>query len=266
MEEFVHSLKNPAAPMVYCSIGAMHTRFEFLFAEKDEEKGREIASRAEECLQGLEGMFSRHIPTSGLSALNAAAGPVKVEDELYFLLELSEQFRAGTLGYFDVAALSATISRPAYRTFPPSHSVERTSADVLLDFGGIGKGYALEKVRTILTEEGIGCALLNAGNSSVLGIGAHPLGDEWRVSPSDGGGAFALRDSAMSISGTPRSGRAHIMDPKSGKAVYGRPDIAVTGRSALVCEVLSTALYAAPDGDRARIMANFDGYNYKETR
>ncbi|MCQ2143400.1 MAG: FAD:protein FMN transferase [Bacteroidales bacterium] len=264
MEEFVHSLKNPAAPMVYSAFGAMHTRFELLFVEKDEERGRRIASRIEDCVNGLEKDLSRHLPGSSLSALNRAKGTVRVGDELYFLLELSEQFRAGTEGYFDIAALSRTIARPAYRTFPPTHSVERASEDILLDLGGIGKGYAVERIRTILNEEGIDKALVNAGNSSVLGVGAHPLGDEWRVEAAEGGEVFRLRDSALSVSGRGPLGRTGIVNPRNGRPVSEGPDLAVTGRSALVCEILSTALYAAPEEDRDAIMNNFEEYKYIE--
>lgn len=262
MEEFIHSLKNPAAPMVYCAFGAMNTRFELLFLEKDEKSGRKIARRAEDCALGLEKKLSRHIPASGLSALNVGEGAVKVDDELYFTLELCEQLRAATLGYFDIAALSPTISRPAYRTFPPAHEAERTSKDILLDLGGFGKGYAVEKIKTILLEEGIGKALINAGNSSVAAIGSHPLGAEWSVSPAAGGKEFRLKDSSISISGRGPGGRAHIVDPKTGKPVSEGPDLAVLGRSALLCEVLSTALYAAPAEDREKLIANFEGYKF----
>lgn len=250
--------------MVLATFEAMHTRFELLFVEKDEIKGREIALRAEECVKRLEQSLSRHIAEGGLATVNRALTAIEVDDELYFILELSEQLRAATLGYFDIAALSPTISRPAYRTFPPVHSVERTSGEIVLDLGGIGKGYALEKIRTILKEGEISSALVNAGNSSILGVGAHPLGSEWQVSPAHGGEAFRLRDSALSVSGRCPAGRAHIVNPRNGKLVSESHDIAVTGRSALICEVLSTALYAAPAEERKQIINNFEGYNFKE--
>jgi hypothetical protein len=42
--------------------------------------------------------------------------------------------------------------------------------------------------------------------------------------------------------------------------------VAVEGRSAFVCEVLSTALYAAPPEERNRIIREFEDYRYKEIR
>ena len=42
--------------------------------------------------------------------------------------------------------------------------------------------------------------------------------------------------------------------------------IAVEGRSAFVCEIVSTALYAAPRGARQEIVAEFEGYSYTEIK
>jgi thiamine biosynthesis lipoprotein ApbE len=46
----------------------------------------------------------------------------------------------------------------------------------------------------------------------------------------------------------------------TGAAVAGDELIAVEGRSALVAEVLSTALYAAPKSKREAVMAQYEGY------
>jgi len=250
--------------MAYCAFEAMHTRFELLFKHQDENESRRIAYMVEEYVFGLEKTISRHLAGSTLSMVNRTKDAVAVSDELFFILELCEQFRMASLGYFDIAALSSTIARPSYRMFPPTHSVQRCLKGILLDFGGFGKGYAVERIRTLLENEGVVCALVNAGDSSVLGIGAHPLGDEWRVSPAVGKECFFLRDSALSVSGRSSTGRSHILNPLTGENVQTGGDIVVTGRSALVCEALSTALYAAPGEKRDDIMKNFEDYKYLE--
>ena len=48
----------------------------------------------------------------------------------------------------------------------------------------------------------------------------------------------------------------------SGKSAKAGKNIAVEGKSALVCEILSTALYAAPESSRADIIKNFEGYSF----
>ena len=364
---------------------------------------RALAERIEAEVRRLEAVFNRHDPASPVAALNrcrslacadgkgvaadsrssgeaAGSGRVRAkvaDDDLWFLLEIGEQFRKATFGYFDLAALSyreallqatslgnghpsAEEDFPAatgyhraaeapFRLLHATHEIELRRG-CILDFGGIAKGYALEKVRNILQEAGVENALLNFGGSSVLGMGHHPLGPCWEVAPEgpppsapslntaqnrdgtpknnalslntpqfrDGTPentepfpettqnrnrtpetaepfletaqfrnrtpVFRLRDSALSVSGRDREGRDHIVDPHTGRpastsASTGHPApqaahpatasairtqasarIAVTGRSALVCEILSTALYAAPKELQNEIIANFEGY------
>lgn len=260
---FKYSEKNEEFPVACCSFGAMHTVIELLFILRGRDVAERIAREAEAVVADVENNLSRHIPSSPLSVLNAAPGDTAVPDELYFVLELCERMREGTSGYFDIAALSGCIIRPAYRCTPASHTVRRTSGEVIVDMGGFAKGYALEKVRKMMDGYGVERALLNFGDSSVAAVGAHPYGECWRVSPYRRKElSFDLKDSALSISGCGADG--HIVDPVGGGKVTGRRDVAVTGRSALLCEVLSTALVAAPEGMRGHVMKNFEGYKYTE--
>jgi len=231
----------------------------------DRDGAERICTAAESEVRGVESLLNRHIDTSPLSSLNRSEGNVNVPDDLYFVLELCERMRGATCGYFDIAAVSGSQVRPAYRCTPADHSVARTSGDVWFDMGGFAKGYALEKVRTLLHRSGVRRALLNSGDSSVAAIGAHPFGECWKVSPYRRMEiAFDLKDSALSISGNGASGAGHIVDPGTGSVVSGRRDIAVTGTSALICEILSTALFAAPQRKRDAIMADFEGYTFLE--
>ncbi|MBO4427109.1 MAG: FAD:protein FMN transferase [Bacteroidales bacterium] len=225
-----------------------------------EAENRAAAEKIEAEVRRLEGVFNRFDAKSAVAALNRSREKAKVEDEdLWFLLEFCEQMRAATQGHFDIAALSSGRTGEArFTLYHPSHEI-KLSKGCVMDFGGIAKGYALEKVRKILCEEnGVESALLNFGGSSVLGIGHHPLGPCWKVDE------FELCDSALSISGRSRDGRNHIINPRTGRAPSREGDIAVQGRSALVCEALSTALYAAEPEVRNEIIANFEGYTVTE--
>lgn len=245
----------------------MHTEMEVLFIHPDRGAARQICEEIRTLAAELEMKFSRHVVQGELRRLNEATGPVVLSDDLFMAVELCEQFRNATAGYFDIAALSTTRERPALRLYPPTHEAQRSSKDVLLDFGAFAKGYALDRVRKMLVEEyGIASALLDFGSSSVLGIGTHPLGDCWKVSDDRERVCFRLKDSALSISGRARSGRAHIMDPHTLVPVSKDADVAVTGPSASICEVLSTALFAAPKGEWDRITAHFDKYEIKELK
>jgi len=238
----------------------MHSRLELLFVCPDAVKSRRLCEKAEQLVNSESSEFDRHVPDSPTARLNCSSGRVALGEDLFFALELCEKFRSLTRGYFDVAALSTDKARPAYRLFPESHEAALAGSGYLLDFGGFAKGFALESVRNLLAGEGIADALLNFGNSSVVGMGKHPFGSCWRVRSEEGGRTFVLNDSAFSISGPSRSGKNHIMDPHSSAPAPAGPWVAVSGRSALLCEILSTAVYAAPIGERDRIMESFEGY------
>lgn len=265
--KFIHSTANPDAPVAYCSFTAMHTVIEILFVHEDEQKSREIGEAVRDLTTELETKLSRHIATSDLAKLNSSLDAVAVNQELYFSLELCEQFRAATRGYFDIAALSASRHRPAYETMPAEHKARRCGKDTRLDLGGYAKGFALDKVKNLLTGTyGIENALINFGNSSIAGLGHHPLGDCWPVSPAKAGSGqtFRLRDSALSISGKTAGVVEHIIDPVTGSHASKDKDIAVQGPSALVCEILSTALYAAPREMWPELLQNFAAYKAEE--
>ena len=132
--------------------------------------------------------------------------------------------------------------------------------------GGFAKGFALEQIRRMLADEGVKTALMNFGNSSVAALGHHPYGEWWGVGVEHTRvqGVMAhdvhLCDNAMSVSGRTSRGEYHIINPHTGGTVAGDELILVEGRSALVAEVLSTALYAAPRNKRNAIMAQYEGY------
>jgi thiamine biosynthesis lipoprotein ApbE len=77
---------------------------------------------------------------------------------------------------------------------------------------------------------------------------------------------FDLEDAALSVSGKDPHGRGHIIDPATGNMLEKGGLVAVTGPSAMVTEVLSTALWVAPADKRGDILAAFDGYQASEIR
>jgi len=239
----------------------MHTRMELLFVHRDGKEAESIAAGVEKMVKGEEMVFSRHVRVSPAAKLNIASGNIEVGEELYFALELCEKMRLATEGYFDVAALSPFRGRPAYKCTPADHSARRSDSNVVLDFGGFAKGYALEKARQMICGAGVASALLNFGNSSVAAVGSHPFGDCWNITPERNPEMVVhLRDSSLSISGNGVLGKSHIVNPVDGVAVVRDFDIGVTGKSALLCEMLSTALFAAPESEFENILASFQGY------
>ena len=127
---------------------------------------------------------------------------------------------------------------------------------VELDLGGIGKGYAVDRVVELLRRRGIVSALVNLGGSSVYGLGAPPGAEAWEVGiqdPSDPGQkavSVTLRDRALSVSGSyARSFEkdgvtyAHVMDPRTGRPVQGVLSVAVLSADATGGDALDNVLF-----------------------
>jgi thiamine biosynthesis lipoprotein len=125
----------------------------------------------------------------------------------------------------------------------------RAGADgIRLDLGGIGKGYAVDRMAEVLEEWEVRRALVHGGFSSVLVLEAPPDRDGWPLTlRAPGDGAVLARVSAcrrvFSASGT-RKGD-HIRDPRTGRAAHDRAAWVSLPRDAgwpaSVAEGLSTA-------------------------
>ena len=273
MAEISYSRKNPDYPIVYATFGAMHTRVELLAVGLDEEQGRGLMAEAEREVKRLERLFNRFDSRSPLAVVNMTAigKSVKVDDELFMALELCEVFRRATAGYFDVTAADDGVDAVSdgsggYALDGKEHSVRILREGARIDLGGFAKGYAAESVRRIFEQAEVRQAVINFGNSSIVAMGHHPYGEWWPIGiehrkvKSAVAREVKLKDGAMSVSGRAESGDYHIIDPMTGNRAVGEELIVIEGRSALVAEMLSTALYAAPRNRRAAIMAQYEGY------
>ncbi len=124
-----------------------------------------------------------------------------------------------------------------------------------LDFGGIAKGYAGEKLAALLRERGIEHAFLSLGGN-VQVLGGNPDGSPWRVGIADpeGGvylGIVHLRDGAVVTSGGYQRNFTqdgvtyqHILDRTTlSPADSGLLSVTVISESGTEADALSTALY-----------------------
>ena len=238
----------------------------------------------------VDRLMSHYRRDSPLSRLNreAASGPVAVEPELLEFLDVCLRWSRESDGAFDVTVgplmkawgffrdeghvpgedeLARARALVGYRHVeldPAAGTVRFDRPGVELDLGGIGKGYAVDRVVDLLRRRGMASALVNLGGSSVYGLGAPPGREAWDVGIQDPThpGKIALtvklRDRALSVSGGyarffEKDGvtYAHIMDPRTGKPVQGILSVAVLTESATDGDALDNVLFVQ-GLDRAR--------------
>ena len=215
----------------------------------------------------LDRMISNYDPRSEWSDLNrrAAAGPVAVSRELFQLIADCMRYSSESEGAFDITVgplmkvwgfykdegklprdteVKLVLARVGYRHVrldPMALTVAFDREGVELDPGGIGKGYAVDRMADILRARGVTRALISGGGSSIYGIGA-PLDspEGWRVTirapgdPHRVAAEVSLRDMSLSTSGSYEKffwaeglKYSHIMDPRTGYPARGTASVSV---------------------------------------
>ena len=231
----------------------------------------------------IDAVLSNYREDSELSGINrrAAAEAVEVTPEMGALLAKCLDYSRVSDGAFDVTVGPLMKLWGFYRgdgKVPGSYAIARArrtigyqnieydaakrtvrfkTSGVEIDPGGIGKGYAVDRMAAILRDAGIGSAMISAGSSSMYAIGAPP--DEprgWHVrirDPKDADVTAAelyLKDQSLSTSGSYEKffvadGKtySHIMDPRTGMPSEGVVAVSVLAPKTLDSEAWTKAFF-----------------------
>jgi thiamine biosynthesis lipoprotein len=244
-----------------CLTEVMWTKLDVVIVHPEREKVMQCWDDIQHEVCRLDSLLNRFDPSSELYKLNKKAKkePTKVENELWRILTDCRGYYEMTDGYFDVSLVNfadVLFNSKEQTLFFKDKNIE-------LDLGGYAKGYALERIKLILSQYTVNCALINFGNSSILGVGKHPYGDCWPIgidNPYCIGknlGIIHLKDNSMSVSGNMPSHPKHIMNPHLKEYIEEKMLVAVQLNNSIDAEVLSTALMAAPPSYRSQIISHF---------
>ncbi len=276
-------------PLVRAARRAMATTFEMIFPHGTP-RALEAATEALDEIDRVEALLSVYREDSEVARVNASAAhePVPVSQELYRLVEECARLSAATAGAFDITAgpLVQVWGFAARRPRVPdtctleeargavgmahvaldaaAQTVRFLHPDVRLNFGSIGKGYALDRAAACLRGAGVETALLHGGHSSVYAVGAGPTGQGWPVGirhPWRPGRLAVVRlaDQGLGTSASTHQhlvhdGRrlGHILDPRTGWPAEGVASASAIAASATEADALATAFYVLGlEGTRA---------------
>lgn len=196
-------------------------------------------------------VLSTYKPDSEASALNAAAGkgPFPVSEELFAVVSLALRRAEETGGAFDPTVLPLLRRGPAalpavgWRkvTLDAAERAVSLPAGGGLDFGGIGKGWALDRAGEVLRAHGARAARLNFGGQ-VLALGAPEGASGWEVLLPGRSVPLLIKDASVAVSGdSERPG--HIVSPFDGRPLRRDFAVAVLAPTAAQADGWSTALY-----------------------
>lgn len=246
----------------------------------------------------LERILSDYDPTSELSQLSAAAPtpkPVAVGDDLWAVLARADAVHAATAGAFDItvgplttlwrqarrsgrmprpdklAAALAAVGGEALVLDHESRTVSLVRPGMRLDLGGIGMGYAADRVLAVLAARGIASALVDASGDVV--VSAPPPGRPgWIIEVAglehDHAAAepLVLAHAAVTTSGDARQaveieGRrySHIVDPRTGLGVEGPAAVTVIAADGITADAVATAASVMGHAAGPEIVGRFPG-------
>ncbi|MBR4652201.1 MAG: FAD:protein FMN transferase [Kiritimatiellae bacterium] len=240
----------------------MDTEFTVTFADVDDATLCAAAAAAAFArLDELELLLTRFSDTSDVAVIRALKpGAVAVvARETMAVLTASAEVAAATNGAFDPTVKARSFSDLVLDVDHLRVAVKR--APVELDFGGIGKGFALDEMAALLGSEqfGLGNWLLDAGTSTLLASGGPwPLGvgGAWKARtrlPT----VLRLSSGALSGSGFEIQG-AHIFDPRTGEPAARWAQSWARARTAAVADALSTAALSMEPAELKAAAATLD--------
>jgi thiamine biosynthesis lipoprotein len=276
---FLHATdaSSQTTPFVDKKRYAMGTVFEIVAYSDSAGRASSAIDQALDEVVRLDNVMSNFKTESDLSRMNREAHfhAVRIPADLYQVMETSLAYSRLSGGEFDVSvgpvvdlwkAALAGGATPTEAELTQARScvgyekieliapdqIEFHSDCMRIDLGSIGKGYAVDRAMAILQSNGVERAYMDAGGSTIYGMGTPPDHDGWLVHLRDPSNRLdpQVRLISNSVSTSEQSAAStltgdapgHIVVPGSGKPLRTRYAVSVTAKSATDSDALSTTL------------------------
>lgn len=255
--------------------------FEITVVASDSIQGYYYTDLAISEVKRIENLISDWIPTTQISKVNQNAGiaPVKVDQEVFDLVERAIKISSLTSGAFDISyasmdkiwkfdgsmttmptpeVIKKSVERVGYQNIilnPKEVTIFLKNQGMKLGLGGIGQGYIADKIKVLLQEKGCKSGLVNV-SGDINTWGKQPDGKLWTVAivnPLNKNKVFAtfpLDESAVETSGSYEkyvtfNGKrySHIIDPRTGYPASGIISVSVFAKQTELADALATGIF-----------------------
>lgn len=259
----------------------MGSRFDISVVSNDTLNATNYITFAVNEIKRIEKLISSWDSNSQTSEIirNAGIKPVKVDKELFNLIERSIAISKLTDGAFDISYASmdkiwkfdgsmkimpseekikASVSKVGYQNIildKKNTTIFLKLRGMKIGFGAIGKGYAADKAKALLISKGVKAGIINA-SGDMNTWGTQPNGQEWTIAitnPLNKNNAFAIlpiTNGAVVTSGdyekyvTFNNKRyTHIIDPRTGYPSSGIISVSVFAPKAELADALATSIF-----------------------
>ncbi|HEV8270825.1 MAG TPA: FAD:protein FMN transferase [Chitinophagaceae bacterium] len=257
----------------------MGNRFEITVVADDPVWAEECIDDAVKEISRIEKLFTTFNESSQTNLINQNAGvrPVKVYKEVIDLIERSKKISALTQGAFDITY--GSIDKRLWNfdktmtSLPDPETAKKlvrliNYRNVILDknnctvflkekgmrigFGGIGKGYAAEKAKSLLQKRGVKSGIINAAGD-LTAWGYQPDGKPWTIGIADPNTVrqsfsfLEVTNTSIATSGNYEKfiiidGKkySHTIDPKTGLPVRGIKSVTIICPNAEIADAMAT--------------------------
>ena len=228
----------------------MNALFTIRIHHHEGDEARRLAGNCFRQLEEIEAQLSRYRHDSDVSRISAlkAGESMLLTEVTYRCLQRSIEAATMTAGLFDATLGSQTWGaglrgeepvKGVLKLSPDRPEITCEAAGREIDFGGIGKGFALDEMASTLLDLGGESALLSCGSSTHLAIGNYTWSMALRGDKEEF--KIELNSQALSASGIGEQG-AHVVHPDTGQPpAYRFQRVWVVAPSAALCDALSTA-------------------------
>jgi len=257
----------------------MGNRFEITVVADDEEWAQQRTEEAIGEIRRIEKLLTTFSDDSQTNLINRNAGikPVRVDQEVFDIIHRAKKISGLTQGAFDITYGSVDKSLWNFdknMTSLPSPEIAKQSVhlinykNVVLDkkectvflekkgmrigFGGIGKGYAAERAKQVLQQNGVESGIVNAAGDLTT-WGRQPNGKEWTIgiaNPDSRHHPFSyLSISGMSVATSGNYEKfviidgkrySHTIDPTTGLPVSGIKSVTIICPNAEIADAMTT--------------------------
>lgn len=262
-------------------IKLMGNQFTFTVVADNAPAGENAIELAIAEVRRIEKLLTTFADDSQTNRINASAGerPEAVDDEVFALIQRSLAISGITQGAFDISYGSLDKSLwnfdrgmtqlPSVETAQKmvhlidyrnivldadKKSVFLTKKGMRIGFGGIGKGYAAERVKQLLMGHGVQSGIVNAAGD-LTAWGTQPNGKPWTIGiahPEHPSAAFSyleISGKAVATSGNYEKyvmigGKkySHTIDPKTGLPITGIKSVTVIADNAEFADAMATPI------------------------
>ena len=255
--------------------------FEMTVVAKDTIQGNIYIDMAVAEVKRIENLISDWIPTTQISQVSKNSGiqPVKVDKEVYDLVERAIKVSQLTSGAFDISyasmdkiwkfdgsmkemptpeAIKQSVARIGYQKIvldAKAQTIFLKEKGMKLGLGGIGQGYIADKIKDLLLSKGCISGIVNV-SGDINAWGYQTTGKPWTVAivnPMNKNKVFAtfpLENSSVETSGSYEKfvvfdGKrySHIIDPRTGYPAQGVVSVSVFAKQTEIADALATGIF-----------------------